>query len=80
MEIEEWEAWLENPITRKVLQLLKDKGDAYLEAKREHNPIGAEAHEYLAKAVYLAVKAESYHSIHDSLSVDAFEDIFEVKE
>lgn len=78
MEKEEWEAWLEIPVTRRVIALLQEKHDEYLSAKQSLNPAAvADAQKFFAASLVLAAKAESYLAIVESFNVDAFESIFE---
>jgi hypothetical protein len=77
---EEWEAWLENPITRQVRQLILDEHNAYLTSKQALNPRSFEdAHGFYADSLVLTARAESYLAMYESLDVEAFEDIFEDK-
>jgi hypothetical protein len=78
VEREEWEAWLEGPVTRKVKALLAEVEQDQLQAKQDLDPkLFEDPHSYYSNSLVLTTRAEAYHAILDSLSVDAYEDIFE---
>jgi len=78
VEREEWEAWLASPVTQKVRQLILDENQSYLATKQGLDPRSFEdAHSFYAHSLVMTAKAESYLAMYDSLSVDAFDDIFE---
>jgi hypothetical protein len=78
VQIDEWEAWLENPITRRIKAELQVRHDQYAEKKAGLHPRGFEdAHGFFAESLVLATRVESYLAIVNSLEIDAFEDIFE---
>ena len=77
MERQEWEAWLANPVTRSVVQMLKEKHSEYLRGKQNLDPRGFEdAHNFFAASLVLMSKAESYQAMIESLTVAAYDEIF----
>ncbi len=78
MERQEWEAWLENPVTRTVRRMLKERHKDYLDARSKQDPKGFDnAEQFWAAAMFVSAKAEAYEAICDSLTVAAYDDIFE---
>jgi hypothetical protein len=58
--------------------MLEAKEQEYLESKQLLHPRGYEdAHAYFADSLVLTTRAETYQTIIESLSDDAFESIFE---
>ncbi len=78
---EEWEAWLENPITLDVKSQILGLAEGYARQRLELDPRNFDdAHSYYSRSLELTAKAESYLAIHDSLEPEAFGDIFEVED
>lgn len=78
---EEWEAWLENPITLEVISLILEKSNDYTDERRDLDPrTFDDAHSYYGRSLELTAKAESYLAIHDSFDPEAFDSIFEVED
>jgi len=81
VQVDEWEAWLEGPVTRKIKAMLADRRDEFRKARQDLHPGGFEsAHKYFEQSLVLATVAETYNAIVDSLEADAYAELFEETE
>ena len=78
---DEWEAWVENPVTRHVKELIEARKEEFQQARAELHPMGFDsAHQYHTKSVFLATAVDTYTAILESFETEAYAELFEETE